>query len=165
MSFRSDHSDAPGCHAAEATEPDDRRLDPIDASTGGRSPRGVADDARSVSGTRTRVVSLRAEVELLEAERETLANQVLALEADVAELEAEVDALERTIECETQRRQRVIDRYEHVIAEKEAAYRDVEEESGAATGGTDARRIRPVSRIRSSVETVWSRVRHLVPNG
>lgn len=165
MSFKSDHLEILGRHSIETTRADDVGLDPIDASTTQRSPRGGTDDGRPVSGTRTRVVSLSAEVELLKAERETLAHQVLALEADVARLEDEVATLEQTIEHEQQRRQRVIDRYEQILAEKETVDQAPSRESEAATNGADVRRTRPLSGCRSSMETVWTRVKHLIPIG
>jgi len=165
MSFRSDRLEILGCHSTETTNAGDVDLDPIGASTPRRSPRGETDDARPVSGARIRVVSLRAEVELLKAERETLANQVLALDADVARLEDEVTTLERTLEHEQQRRQRVIDRYEQILAERNDVNQAPSGESEAATNGADARRTRPLSGCRSSIETVWTRVKHILSIG
>lgn len=140
--------------ATHATDPN-----PADASAS-RSRHGETGDGRPVSGTRTRLVALRAEVELLEAEREAFANRVLALEADVAELEDEVVALERTVECEERRRQRVIDRYEGIVAEREETNRQLR---AAATDEPRLQRVPPA--IRSVVETAYAWLRHLVPNG
>lgn len=163
MSLGSDSPTILDCHATETTAPR-TGPNPIDAATGSRSRRRETDDSDPVSGTRTRLVSLRADVELLEAERAALANRVLALEADVAELEAEVESLEGSVECEAQRRQRVIDTYERVIEAKEAANRELRDESEATTReDTDGRG--PLPAIRSSVETVCTRLRRVVPIG
>lgn len=109
---------------------------------------------------RARIVSLRAEVELLEAERGRLANRVRELEADVAELEAETAGLERSVANERRRRQRVVDRYEGVIAEKEAANRTLR--SDPETTG-DAGPTRPLAAVRAAVRAARAGVRRLVP--
>ena len=139
-----------------------RASNPIDTGVAERPRRRGIDDG-PVSGTRTRVVSLRSELELLAAEREFLRNRVVALEADVAELEDEVAALEGSLETEERRRQRVIDRYEELVAEREATNRELR--SAAETEGTGNRRVRPLHAITSSVRTVWNRLQRLVPNG
>lgn len=162
MSLKSNHPRIHSRHATEATDPHETAPDPVDAATGEQSRRGGIDDSQPVFGTRTRIVSLKAEIELLEAERETLANQVLGLEADIADLEAEVTALEGALEHEKQQRQRVIDKYEHVIAEKEKVNRELSEESEPTPEGDTSRRW-PFTAVAASVETVWTRLKHLVP--
>jgi chromosome segregation ATPase len=162
MSLTSNHPEIPDHHTTETTEPHETAPKAIDAATGARSHRGGTDGNQLVFGTRTRLVSLKAEVELLEAERETLANQVLALEADIADLEEEVSALERAVEHEEQQRQRVIDTYERIIAEKEEMNRELREEAEATSGENTSRRW-PLTAVASSVATVWTRLKHLAP--
>ncbi|MFA9516040.1 hypothetical protein ACERIT_02275 [Halopenitus sp. H-Gu1] len=111
-------------------------------------------NSHQISRTRVRVVTLEAEVELLEAERETLVDLVTALESDLEELENEVASLERTIEYKEQQRQQVIDKYEHIIAEKDQAYQELRQELAAATTGTS---IWPLPVIKPLRETVLSR--------
>ena len=98
-------------------------------------------------------------MELLEAERGRLANRVRALEADVAELEAETAGLDRSVANERRRRQRVIDRYERVIAEKEAANRTLRGDPEAAG---DAGATRPLAAIRTAVRAARAGLRRLV---
>lgn len=133
---------------------------PGGASGDGNERRRRTDDDRPGAGTRARVVSLRAEAELLEAERGRLANRVRELEADVAELEAETAGLERSVANERRRRQRVVDRYEGVIAEKEAANRALrsDPETTADAGAT-----RPLAAVRGAVRAVRAGLRRLLP--
>lgn len=135
-------------------------LRPGGTSGDGNERRRRTDDDRPGAGTRARIVSLRAEVELLEAERGRLANRVRELEADVAELEAETAGLERSVANERRRRQRVVDRYEGVIAEKEAANRTLR--SDPETAG-DAGPTRPLAAVQAAVRAARAGVRRLVP--
>jgi hypothetical protein len=162
MSSESDHSERvsrPDTETAAVHGPD-----LVDATPGER-PRDRGTDGHPVAGMWARVGSLETEVELLEAERELLRNRVRALEADIAELEDEVAALEGTVETEKQRRQQVIDRYEGIIAERDAASREPGSASKPSTAGTESERVRLFPAILSSMETVYSRMKHLVPNG
>ena len=121
-------------------------LRPGGVSGDGTERRRRTDDDRPRAGTRPRILSLMAEVELLEADRGRLANRVRALEADVAELEPETAGLERSVANE-RRRQRVVDRYEGVIAEKEAANRTLR---GDPESAGDAGATRPLAAIRAA---------------
>ena len=134
---------------------------PGTASTDTNTRHGGIDDRR-VSGARARIVPHGAKPKRPEADRERLAHRVRALEANVAKLEAEAAGSERPDEGERKRRQRVIDRYERVIAEKEAANRRLRSDAEAAV---DAGATRPLAAVRSWVRTACAGVRRLVSSG
>lgn len=157
MPSKFDYSDIAGGDNTETAEPGDAVSDPPHA-TYRRSRCDESRGSHHISGTRVRIVTLEAEVELLEAERETLVDQVTALESTIEELENEVAALERTIECKDQQRQQVRDNYEHVIAAKDQAYQELQQELEAAPTGTS---IWPLPDIKPPLGAVVARVQRV----
>lgn len=116
---------------------------------------GVERDAASAAATGTtadravRVAALRAEADLLRAERGDLRAQVDTLEAEVASLESEVASLESELAAAHAETERVRQRYEGIIEEKDRAYRR------AANDEPDG----PLASVRGCVGAVVDRLR------
>jgi|AntRauTorcE11898_2_1112593.scaffolds.fasta_scaffold14067_2 chromosome segregation ATPase len=122
-----------GTNSTETTESSDKEPVRTDDRESGRSGHDATDGGNHLSSRQVRINTLQAEVELLEAERDTLSEEVTVLESAVGNLEREVTALERTIESADIERQQLINQYEHVIAEKERAYDELQQELDEAT--------------------------------
>lgn len=159
MSSQSNHSDIAGESATETTESSDAGPVRTDDLVRGRSRHGDVGGTHHVSSRRVRIHKLQAEIALLETERETLTDEVATLESEVEAFENEVASLERTIEGEKQRRQQVITRYEHVIAEKEQAYEELRQD---IDGTPTDRSHRPLAEAASQMKTMARRVRRFL---
>lgn len=117
---------------------------------------GYADTVTTVAppdGRDIRVAALQAETDLLRAERESLESQVDSLEAEVASLESEVASLERTLSDARAETERVRQRYEYIIEQKERAYQQ-ETASADALDGLSAS-------LRAGLGAVADRLRRL----
>lgn len=140
----------------------DRSID--DETTPDDTATDVQDEDHSRDGSpvppslrdRVEVTTLRAEVELLERERDALRERIGELEDEIADLEAEVAELESTVDSKDRSRQRIIDRYEDVIAER--GRDDRSPDADRARRGTDD--VRATARCRAFVAGV---VRRLTP--
>lgn len=107
------------------------------------------DATGSTADRAVRVSALRAEADLLRAERGELEAQVDALEAEVASLESEVASLESELAAAHAETDRIRQRYEGIIAEKDRAYR---READDEPDG-------PLASVRASVDAVVDRLR------
>lgn len=131
MPSKSNHTTIRGRHVIDPLASTDTVSGHTAASLYGQAVRGTSGDSRALVRHQVRAIALETTVDLLAAEREELIAQVAALELKVEELENETASLERTVEYKEQRHHQMVDRYEHIIADKDEAYRELRQDLGA----------------------------------